>query len=75
MFYSIGFSLGDFQQAKARVRRHGGAHRHVTLVHLIAAQTIDETIYEALESNRQIIELILERGRPPVGERRAAAAG
>ena len=44
VFYSIGFSLGDFQQAKARVRRHGGAHRHVTLVHLVAAQTIDETI-------------------------------
>jgi SNF2 family DNA or RNA helicase len=72
VFYSVGFSLGDLQQVQARLHRQGQL-RHVTLVHLVAENTVDETIREALESNRQIIELILERGRPPSKETAVAA--
>jgi SNF2 family DNA or RNA helicase len=59
IFYSIGFSLGDFDQAKARVHRPG-QENHVTNVHMIAQGTVDETIRRALAKKENVIGLVLE---------------
>jgi len=61
VFFSVGFSLGDLQQCKARLHR-SNQERHVTLIHLVAEGTVDEIIREALENNLQIIETIMARG-------------
>jgi len=59
VFYSIGFSLGDFDQALARAHRPGQT-RTTTFHHLIAQGSIDEHIYGALDRRRNVVESILE---------------
>ena len=55
VFYSIGFSLADYDQALARVVRPGQG-RHVTFYHLIATNTIDEDVYRALQERSDLIQ-------------------
>ena len=50
-FYSVGFSLGEYQQAVARLYR-AEQRRPVNIYHLIAADTIDPKIYAALEKKK-----------------------
>jgi SNF2 family DNA or RNA helicase len=57
-YYSIGFSLGDFDQAKARIHRPGQRH-HVTNVHLIARGTVDVAIRKALARKEDVIDRVL----------------
>jgi len=59
IYYSIGYSLGDYQQARARVHRPGQT-RGVTHVHLIADGTVDETIYRAIASKADVVSAVLE---------------
>lgn len=58
IFYSLGFSLSDYKQAKKRVHRPGQT-RPVEHIHLIAKGTVDERIMRALEKRAQVIEAIL----------------
>jgi len=60
IYYSVGFSLGDYLQSLARVHRPG-QRRPVTYYHLMARNTIDERVYEALESRQDLVEAILAR--------------
>lgn len=63
IFYSVGFSLGDYEQVCARVHRPGQT-RPVTYVHLICNQTVDRQVYGALQARRDVIDMILkERAR------------
>lgn len=49
IFFSVGFSLDEFLQAKARLL--GPAQkRSVTFYHLVARGTVDEKIYDALQA-------------------------
>lgn len=59
-FYSLSHSLGDFEQTVARVRRPGQA-RCVRCYHLVASKTVDETIYEALASKKDVVNAVIER--------------
>lgn len=58
VFYSIGFSLGDYEQACARVHRPGQT-RSVSFIHLLALDTVDQKVYDALSRKRSVIEEIL----------------
>ena len=57
-FYSVGYSLADFLQAQARVHR-GGQDHPVTYVHLIADDTMDDRVYQALAAKKEVIDEIL----------------
>lgn len=60
VLYSVGWSLGDFDQVLARVYRPG-QHRPVTYVHLIIADTVDVAIRKALDERADLVESALQR--------------
>ena len=66
IYYSLGFSLGDYEQSKARLHRPG-QERYVTYYHLIAAGTIDEVVMASLEGKQDVIRTITNAKslRPP----------
>jgi SNF2 family DNA or RNA helicase len=57
-YYSQTHSLGDYEQSLARLRRPGQT-RPVRYYHFIAQGTVDETIYEALQSKRDVVDSVL----------------
>ncbi len=57
IFYSVGFSFGDYEQARGRIRRHG-QNRPQFYIHLIAENTIDEYIMHALNRKQGVHEAI-----------------
>lgn len=59
IFYSTGFNLGDYLQARARVHRPG-QDRPVTYLHLLVEDTIDETVHRALRRRQEVVRAILE---------------
>ena len=59
-YYSLGFSLGDYEQSLARLRRPGQT-RMVRYYHLVATGTVDEQVYAALRERRNVIEGVMER--------------
>jgi SNF2 family DNA or RNA helicase len=58
IFYSIGYRLDKYEQAKKRTHRPGQT-KPVTHIHLIARNTVDVKIMRALERRADIIESIL----------------
>jgi len=59
VFYSVGHSLGDYEQALARI--HGpDRHDPVTYFHLVAPGTVDEAVYEALQCRKDIITTVVD---------------
>ena len=59
VYYSVGYSLGDVLQARARIHRPGQA-RNVVNIHLIARGTVDVAIRRALEKKEDLINSVLE---------------
>ena len=59
VYYSIGFSLGDYEQSLARLRRPGQT-RCVRYYHLVATKTVDELVYKALDERRSVIDAVLQ---------------
>ena len=59
VFYSLGFSLGEYLQARKRIHRPGQA-RNCTYFHLIAKGTVDEAVYAALEARQDVVESVLK---------------
>lgn len=57
-FFSTGHSLGDYEQALARVDRQGQT-RPITYYHIIAEGTVDATINQALHFKREVVEHVL----------------
>lgn len=62
VYYSVGHSLGDYEQSLARVHRPG-QERTTFYIHIVAAKTVDEKVYKALDSKKKIIEEILGEGK------------
>jgi len=58
VFYSLGYSLGDYQQAVARVHRPG-QERPVVIYRLLARGTVDEKIIKGLDKRSGVIESLL----------------
>ncbi len=60
VFYSLGFSLAEYEQALARVLRPG-QERTVYYHHLIAVGTVDRHVYRALRARRDVLDDVLQR--------------
>lgn len=58
-YYSLGFSLGDYAQSLARLRRPGQT-RCVRYYHLVAPGTVDQQVYAALKERRSVVEAVLQ---------------
>lgn len=64
IYYSMGFSLGDYLQSLARIHRPGQT-RPVTYYHLVASGTIDEQVYAALQARQDLVEAALAGRKAP----------
>lgn len=58
IYYSLGYSYGDYAQSRARIRRPG-QERKVIYYHIIARGTIDEAVYRALSQKEDVIEGVI----------------
>ncbi|MCC6366871.1 MAG: DEAD/DEAH box helicase [Bryobacterales bacterium] len=58
MYYSLSFSLGEYDQALSRVHRPGQT-RPVEHIHLVARNTVDSKIMRALEKRAEVVQAIL----------------
>lgn len=59
IYYSIGFSLGDYEQSLARVHRPTQS-RSVTYWHLSCAGTVDDAVYRALRNRKDLVTSVME---------------
>ena len=62
VYYSIGPSLGDYNQSRKRLDRPGQTREGV-YIHLIAKGTIDSAVMVALERREEIVESVLRQYR------------
>lgn len=60
VYYSLGFSLGEYEQSLARLRRPGQT-RCIRYYHLIATGTVDWQVYSALKERRSVVDAVLDR--------------
>lgn len=60
VYYSPGHSLGDYEQSLARTHRPGQT-RKVCYFHLVAVNTVDEDVYDALQNKADIVESVIGR--------------
>lgn len=58
IYYSMGFSLGDYDQSLSRLHRPG-QDRPVRYVHLLAEDTVDGHVYRALKQRKDVIDSVL----------------
>ena len=58
VYYSLGHSLTDYLQSRRRVHRPGQT-RTTTYFHLIAEDTVDQQVYQALASKQDVVEFIM----------------
>jgi SNF2 family DNA or RNA helicase len=58
VFFSLGFSLAEYEQAVARLHR-GGQKNPVTVYHLVARDTVDEQVYAALAAKKKVVGEIM----------------
>lgn len=59
VFYSLSYNYADYEQAKARIHRIGQKN-NCTYIHLIAKNTIDEKVIDALSKKKNIAELVVD---------------
>jgi SNF2 family DNA or RNA helicase len=59
IYYSVGFSLSDYEQSRKRVRRPGQT-RPVIYYHLVAEKTVDRKVYQALKDKSDVVRFILD---------------
>lgn len=62
IYYSLGFSLGDYEQSLARVHRPGQT-LPTYYVHLLAKGTVDEKVYKALRQRKRVVDAVVEASR------------
>lgn len=62
ILYSVGYSLGDYEQFLKRVHRPGQT-RPTTYIHLIVSGTKDEAVYDALSNRKNVVEAMIEQAR------------
>ena len=66
IYYSLGFSLGDYHQSRRRVNRPGQT-RSVRYYHLVANNTVDERVYRLLRNKQNVVQALIDEIR---GERK-----
>lgn len=65
VYYSLGYSLGDYEQSLARIHRPG-QKQAVSYYHLIAQDTVDERVYAALEARRDVVADFMMQTKEPL---------
>lgn len=60
IYYSLTFSLKDYEQSKFRTLRPGQTRQPI-YYHLVATETLDEHIMKSLQQKRDVVSDILER--------------
>ena len=60
IYYSLGFSLGSYEQSLARIHRPGQT-RPVEYIHLLAAGTVDEKVMAALSQRADVVNAVLQQ--------------
>lgn len=58
VYFSLGYSLGDYTQSLKRTHRPGQTRR-VLYYHLLASGTVDDEIMRALENKQDVIEAMI----------------
>jgi SNF2 family DNA or RNA helicase len=59
VYMSLGFSLNEYEQSRARLNRPGQT-RPVTLYHLIVAGSVDRAVYTALSNHQKVVDAVIE---------------
>nr|PZN59301.1 MAG: hypothetical protein DIU58_18115 [Sphaerobacter thermophilus] len=72
VFYSTGWSLADYEQAKARIQRAGQRAEKVQYFHLLARGTVDERIMQALAEKRDLSRMVVDDWKRFIGGGEAA---
>ena len=67
VYYSMGHSLGDYEQSLARTHRPGQT-KTVRYYHLLSEGTVDPTIYRALQQKKEVIDYILKGVKADVSD-------
>ena len=62
VFYSLSYNFADYEQAKARIHRIGQKN-NCTYIHLVATNTIDEKVMEALKAKKNMADLVVDNWR------------
>jgi hypothetical protein len=66
VWYSLGYSVADYDQARSRLVRIN-QHRPVVFIHIIAADTADQAVYDAIDDRRSALGAVLrEQGFDPL---------
>lgn len=60
VYFSTGYSLGDYEQSLARQDRSGQTCP-VTYYHLIAEKTVDVDVYNSLSAKKKVVEYVLQQ--------------
>ncbi len=60
IYYSLGFSLGSYEQSLARIHRPGQT-RPVEYIHLLATETVDEKVMAALAARADVVNAVLQQ--------------
>jgi SNF2 family DNA or RNA helicase len=60
IYYSLGFSLGAYEQSLARIHRPGQT-RPVEYIHLLADGTVDEKVMDALARRADVVNSVLRQ--------------
>lgn len=58
-YMSVSFSLGDYEQSLARVRRPGQTSSFVRYYHIVVKDSIDEAIYGAIHKKADVVAAVL----------------
>lgn len=59
VFYSLDYSMSNFEQTKARIYR-AGQHKNCTYIYLIAKNTVDEKVLEVLRSKANLAKNLID---------------
>jgi SNF2 family DNA or RNA helicase len=62
IYYSLGFSLGSYEQSLARIHRPGQT-RPVEYIHLLVKGTVDEKVMAALAARADVVKAVLQQLR------------
>ena len=62
VFYSLDYSMSNFEQAKARIHRVG-QHNPCTYIYLVAAGTVDEKVLQALRDKADLARILIDEYR------------
>lgn len=60
VYFSTGYSLGDYEQSLARIDRPGQTREGV-YYHLLAEKTVDMDVYNSLSRKKKVVEYILQQ--------------